>query len=189
MRVILRIEIMGVSKGGFVKLYRACKEHNVFIKYTDPASNAFHARIHFSGLGGDTLGKIKELIKRIDQVSSYCEALVTAIIPHEDLPRSETTPEHGCPREIERHLKKICARYVRSTHEGRGVLEINGVPTLIVCRRRTTQILPIKGRADTYSLTSPPTPTRIACDDKEGLERILKQLKDAASLLRQYFTQ
>ncbi len=189
MRVILRIEIMGVSKGGFVKLYRVCKEHNVSIKYTDPASNAFHARIHFSSLGGDAPSRVQELIKRINQVSSYCEALITAIIPHEDLPRSETTPEHGCPREIEKHLKKICARYVRSTHEGRGVLEINGVPTLIVCRRRTTQILPIKGSADTYSLTSPPTPTRIACDDKEGLERILKQLKDAASLLRQYFTQ
>ncbi len=189
MRVILRIEIMGVSKEGFVKLYRACREHNVFIKYTDPASNAFHARIHFSGLSGDILGKIKELIKRIDQVSSYCEVLVTAIIPHEDLPRSETTPEHGCPREIERHLKKICARYVRSTHEGRGVLEINGVPMLIVCRRRTTQILPVKGSADIYSLTSPPTPTRIACVDEKRLERILKQLKDAVSLLRQCFTQ
>ncbi len=180
---------MGISEGGFVKLYRACKEHNVFIKYTDPASNAFHARIHFSGLGGDISGKVKELIKRIDQVSSYCEALVTTIIPHEDLPRSETTPEHGCPKEIERHLKKICARYVRSTHEGRGVLEINGVPTLIVCRRRTTQILPIKGSADTYSLTSPLTPTRIACDERENLERILKQLKDVASLLRQCFMQ
>lgn len=189
MRVILRIEIMGVSKEGFVKLYRACKEHNVFIKYTDPASNAFHARIHLSDLSGDTLGKIKELMRRIDQVSSYCGVLVTAIIPHEDLPRSEATPEHGCPRKIERHLRKICAKYVKSTHEGRGVLEVNGVPTLIVCRRRTTQILPMKGSADTYSLTSPPTPARVACVDGEGLERILKQLKDAVSLLRQCFTQ
>ncbi|GEM_PF-3168887 len=188
MRVILRIEIMGVSREGFIKLYRACREYNVLIKRTDPASNAFHARIHFGGLSEGNLGKIKELVKRIDQISSYCEVLVTAIMPHEDLPRSETMREHGCPRKIERHLKKICAKYVRSAHEGRGVLEVNSVPTLIVCRRRTTQILPIKGSADTYSLTSPPLPARIACVDEGSLEKILKQLKDAVSLLRQYFT-
>ncbi len=188
MRVILRIEIMGVSREGFVKLYRACREYNALIKHSDPASNAFHARMHFGGLSEGNLSKIKELVKSVDQISSYCEVLVTAIIPHEDLLRSETTREHGCPRKIERHLKKVCAKYVRGAHEGRGVLEVNGAPMLVVCRRRTTQILPIKGSADTYSLTSPPVPTRIACVDEGSLEKMLKQLKDAVSLLRQHIT-
>jgi len=185
MRVILRTEVMGVSKEGFVKLYRTCKEYNASIKHTDPASNSFYARIHFSDLSEDTLLRIKELVRRIDEISSYCEVLVTAIIPHENLTRTEVTPEHGCPKRIEKHLRRMCVKYVRSSHEGRGLLKVNNGTTLIVCRRRATQVLPIGEGADTYLLTSPPAPARLACNDVDGLEKILKQLKEAVSLLRQ----
>lgn len=113
MRVILRMEIMGVSKEGFVRLYRTCREYHASIKHTDPASDSFYARMHFSDLDENTLLRIKEFVRRIDEISSYCEVLVTAIIPHENLPYTEATPKHGCPKRIERCLRRICVKYIR----------------------------------------------------------------------------
>ena len=185
MRVILRMEIMGVSKEGFVRLYRTCREYHASIKHTDPASDSFYARMHFSDLDENTLLRIKEFVRRIDEISSYCEVLVAAIIPHENLPYTEATPKHGCPKRIVRCLRRICVKYVRSTHEGRGLLKANNGTTLVVCRRRATQVLPIGEGADMRLLTSPPAPARLACNDTSGLKRVLKQLKDAVSLLRQ----
>ncbi len=188
MRVILRLDITGVSEEGFVKLYRACKEFRALVKHVDPASNAFHVYVRFSDFHEDenTLNNVEKLLERINQASSYCEVLATAIIPHESLLHSKETAGHGCPKEIEGYLRKVCTKYVRSMHEGRGMLEVSGTPVLVICRRRVTQILLIEGRADTYSLTSPPTPTRVMCVDMKKLKEILKQLKEAVSLLRQH---
>jgi len=188
MRVILHIDIKGISSGGLVRLYRACREHKASIRRIDPASNAFHVYMRVSESNNDIFDKVKKLAREINQVSTYCEVSVTAIIPHEDLPQSSTASGQGCPKGIEKYLKKACVKYLRSTHEGRGILEVNGSPVLIICRRRTTQILPLEGSTDTYLLMAPPTLTRFACTNTKKLNEILKQLKDAASLLRHCLT-
>jgi len=168
-----------------VKLYRICREYNASIRHTDTTSRSFYACMRFNDFSEDTLLRVKEFIRSIDKVSSYCRVLVTAIIPHETSPHTEVTLGHGCPKNIENHLRKVCVKYVKGTHEGRGLLRVSNGVMFIVCRRRATRILPIRENADTYLLMSPPTPARFACNDVSELEKILKQLKDAVSLLRQ----